>query len=269
MDIRQIQALHAQYSQQPVIIDIAGHAAAMPALPAPESATSQRWGLNGLRTKLKAASRPVLLCVTIAALAGGGGISAAKIWRVLHERGAVADAPAANAGGAVARTAVADEATINAAPSRPLTTSDFGAQPSPPSALASIDARSLEMNAQRVAPVTQKPEANAALAPLAAAAAAPIRALRSAPPAQPGVAMAALPAAQPATVASMAAPAPASSATAGSTSPAASAPGQRPALRPLRHVPSHRTSQSPEESAAPAQPQPKPATVKGGDVQLF
>jgi hypothetical protein len=36
MDLREIQALHAQYSSQPVTIDIASQVAAMPVLPAPE-----------------------------------------------------------------------------------------------------------------------------------------------------------------------------------------------------------------------------------------
>ncbi|BCF95250.1 hypothetical protein PPGU16_83170 (plasmid) [Paraburkholderia largidicola] len=42
MDLREIQALHAQYTAQPVIIDIASHTAAMPALPAPDAGPSAR-----------------------------------------------------------------------------------------------------------------------------------------------------------------------------------------------------------------------------------
>lgn len=267
MDIRQIQALHTQYSQQPVIIDIAGHAAAMLALPLPDGAARRRWELHSLRTKLTAISGPMMLCVAVAAVAAGGSISAAKIWRVMH---GVAASAAANAGGVVVRTAIAEEAPINAAPPRPLTNADFGAPTSPGSALASVDARSLTINAQRAAPVAQKTGTSGALAPLATAAASPIRAQHSAPPAQPAAAVAGPYAAQAVEVASGAAPAPASSATttADHKSSAASAASQRPALRPLRHVRSHHTSQSPEESAEP-QPQPKPATPKGGDVQLF
>jgi hypothetical protein len=266
MDIRQIQALHAQYSQQPVIIDIAGHAAAMPALPAPDGAARRCWGLHSLRTKLTAASRPVMICVAIAALAGGGGISAAKIWRVMHA--GVAASPAANASGAVARTAIAEEAPINAAPPRPLTNADFGAQTSPPSALANVDARSLAINAQRAAPVAQKPETSGAAAPLTTAAASPIRAQHGAAPPQPA-AVAVPPAAQATAVAPAAAPAPASATTADARSSAVSATSQRPALRPLRRVMPHHPSQTPAESAESAQPQPKTATPKGGDVQLF
>ncbi|SDR54925.1 hypothetical protein SAMN05443245_7541 [Paraburkholderia fungorum] len=266
MDIRQIQALHAQYSQQPVIIDIAGHSAAMPALPAPDGAAGGRGDLRRLRAKLTAASRPVVLCVAVAALAGGAGISAAKIWRVMHD--GVAASPAANAGGAVGRTAIAEEAPINAAPPRPLTNSDFGAQTSPPSALANVDARSLAINAQGAATIAQKPDTSGALAPLTTAAASPIRAQHGAP--APQAAAVAVPAAAQATaVAPAATPAPAPATTADHKDSPVSATSQRPALRPLRRVMPHHASQAASESAESAQPQPKPATPKGGDVQLF
>src|SRR5258708_19454763 len=85
MDRRQIRALHAKCSPQRVVIDSAGHEAAMPALPAPERGAGREWKSGGMSTKLRKAGRPALLCVAIAALAGGGGMSAAKIWRVMHD----------------------------------------------------------------------------------------------------------------------------------------------------------------------------------------
>lgn len=287
MDIRQIQALHAQYSPHPVVIDIAGHASAMPALPAPESSAGPRfgrgWNVSGVAAKLRKAGRPALLCLAIAAIAGGGGMSAAKIWRVMHDGAAAPVNPVDRAAAAPAQVPVTSESGINAAPARPLTASDFGQQPAVTSALASVDPRSLENSTQKAAPTGGQAGNNAANSTLAQAAASSIHAQRAATPAQPVVVQAVtqLASVAPSAPVRPTAPAPAQQAMVPAPAPAseraasaAEAPAVRPVLRPIRHLSSHHaTVTASEPSATPAAPtQTVPAkapAAKGGDVQLF
>ena len=289
MDIRQIQALHAQYTPQPVVIDIADHKAAMPALPAPERGARRKWKFHAMTAKLKKAGRPALVCVAIAALAGGGGMSAAKIWRVMHDSVAAPAHPVEQVVTASAQASVASESAINFAPARPLTASDFGHQPGTASALASVDARSLSIDAPKAGSTGSKPSDSATDSTLARAAASSIHAQRPAVSAQSAVAptIAPTPTAtptQPATVApaapiqSRAQPLPQTQRPAAPvTSPAIvraasnpQAPAPKPAFRPIRHVTSHHVASTAAEapSTPPAAQQSAPAT-KGGDVQLF
>ncbi|MFM0077219.1 hypothetical protein PQQ86_39405 [Paraburkholderia sediminicola] len=287
MDIRQIQALHAQYSPHPVVIDIAGHASAMPALPAPERGSSlgtgRGWNFSGLSATLRKAGRPALLCLAIAAIAGGGGMSAAKIWRVMHDSAAAPVHLVEQATTAPAQASVTSESAINAAPARPLTASDFGQQPVAAPALASVDPRSLTIHPETAASTGGNAADNPTSRTLAQAAASSIHAQR---PATPTQAVLVQPVAQDVAVAPSApvrptataeaqqavvpAPAPASERTAS----AAEAPAARPVLRPIRHLSSHHatinTSEPPATPAAPTQTAPAKAPVaKGGDVQLF
>ncbi|MFM0091597.1 hypothetical protein PQR46_32355 [Paraburkholderia sediminicola] len=287
MDIRQIQALHAQYSPHPVVIDIAGHASAMPALPAPERGPSPRfgreWNVNGVAAKLRKAGRPALLCLAIATIAGGGGMSAAKIWRVMHDGAAAPVYPVERAAAAPAQAPVISESAINAAPARPLTASDFGQQPAVTSALASVDPRSLVNGVQKAAPTSGQAGDNATNSTLAQAAASSIHVQRPAPPAQPVVVQAVAQAAPvapsapvrpTATAQAQQAVVPGPATASERTASAAEAPAVRPVLRPIRHLNSHHAtvaaSEPPATPAAPTQTAPaKAPAAKGGDVQLF
>ncbi|APA90375.1 hypothetical protein BJG93_32795 (plasmid) [Paraburkholderia sprentiae WSM5005] len=277
MDLRQIQALHAQYSGQPVVIDITSHNAAMPALPAPEGGKFLRSHGGTLTAALRTARRPALIGVAVAALAGLAGMSAARVWHATHE--SFQPAPAAVAP-ASARASTAAQSTddstmpVNAAPAKPLTAGDFDMQKaSGPSGLANVDARSLAMPpaAARIDPRTAaestRPEQGAAASPIHAqrAAAAPQAPALTATPA-PGQ-NASTPTASPAPGAATAAP----------TAPAAPAPAEqshasaKPALRPLHHITRHEPAAN-EQPAAPATTTPTPSkapAAKSGDVQLF
>ncbi|MGF6960809.1 hypothetical protein [Paraburkholderia youngii] len=65
MNLREIQALHAQYSTQPVIIDLASHTAAMPALPAPDRVPLARTRAVELGAVLRKAGKPAVLALAI------------------------------------------------------------------------------------------------------------------------------------------------------------------------------------------------------------
>ncbi|MCR4469830.1 MULTISPECIES: hypothetical protein [unclassified Burkholderia] len=252
MDIREIQALHAQYAAHPVVIDINGHVQAMPALPAPEGNRS-RIALPRLG-RFKRLVRPVAIAVAVAALAAGGGVSAAKLWRVLrvpsraeatHEATTPAPRPASAAASALAGP-------------RSLIAADFaGSNSAPTGVLASVDPRSLTAR-HDPPPTDSSPREQAAPSDFDKAAAAPIRAPRTAP-----IAQAAAQTVAPATTE----PAP----------PPAAPPAAPPKAAP-RHI--HRATARPHaapaentELAAPA-PTPAPAAKapaagKSGDVQLF
>ncbi|MCA8205184.1 hypothetical protein LGM71_29530 [Burkholderia sp. AU33545] len=248
MDIREIQALHAKYAAQPVVIDINGHVEAMPALPAPEG-NRKRIALARLG-RFNRLVRPVAIAVAAAALAAGGGVSAAKLWRALrapshaeltHEATPPAPRPAPAAASALTST-------------HSLTAADFdGSASAPTGTLASVDPRSLTAR-QDPPPTNPSPREQAAPSDLNKAAAAPIRAPRTAP------------------VAQTAAPTAASATTEPAPPPAA----------PPKAVPRHsrrgtaRPHAAPSENAEPAALAPTsapaakaPAAGKSGDVQLF
>ncbi|WP_225031077.1 hypothetical protein [Paraburkholderia sp. XV] len=289
MDLREIQALHAQYTAQPVIIDIASHTAAMPALPAPDAGPSVRVRVLALAGGLRKAGKPALVAIAVAALAAGGGMSVARIWRAMHET--VVAPPAAltsaskQAPGSIPASGPQNDMPIDVNPARPLTASDFDThRPVAQSALANVDARSLAAANPNPAVVPTVPTSRPA-AENVAAAASPIRAPRQSPPVAPASAVAtpspAAPTTPPATAEPQARTQPAqpSAAAASSTlvksasttTPEAPKPEQRPALRALHRVTRHTTaaanSETSPESAAPAQPKAQPA--KSGDVQLF
>ncbi|HDR9037297.1 TPA: hypothetical protein ACU967_006172 [Burkholderia contaminans] len=238
MDIREIQALHAKYAAQPVVIDINGHVEAMPALPAPEGNRS-RIALPRLG-RLKRLVRPIAIAVAAAALAAGGGVSAAKLWRALrapsHAELTHEATPAAS------RPVPAASSALTSA--HPLTAADFaGSASAPTSTLASVDPRTLT---SRQDPPPSNPSARAQVAPsdLDNAAAAPIRAPRTAAPA-----------------------------VASATTEPAPPPAAPPKAAP-RHIrrSTARPHAAPAENAEPATPAPAakaPAASKSADVQLF
>jgi hypothetical protein len=287
MDLREIQALHAQYTAQPVIIDIASHTAAMPALPAPERGPTARARAIEFAGGLRKAGKPALVALAIAAVAAGGGMSVARIWHAMHEtvvapKAAVASA-STEAPAYAPASATDGEMPINVNPPRPLTSSDLDTQKAvAPSALANVDARSLTAptsnptSVQAVKP--QRPAAeNAAASPIRAPRQSSAVAPTSAAPASSSAATANLPATAETLVRTQ--PAQAPGATSSTTlvkstataAPEAPKPETRPALRPLHRVTHHAVgaanSETSPEQAAPAQPKAQPA--KSGDVQLF
>ncbi|WP_261530740.1 hypothetical protein [Burkholderia multivorans] len=238
MDIREIQALHAKYAAQPVVIDINGHVEAMPALPAPEGNRS-RIALPRLG-RLKRLVRPIAITVAAAALAAGGGVSAAKLWRALRAPSHAELTPKATTPAPGTTPAAASALTST----RPLTATDFAGSASfPTGTLASVDPRTLTA---RQDPPPSIPSARAQAAPsdLDKAAAAPIRAPRTAAPA-----------------------------VASATTEPAPPPAAPPKAAP-RHIrrSTARPHAAPTENAEPATPAPAakaPAAAKSADVQLF
>jgi hypothetical protein len=281
MDLRQIQALHAQYSGQPVVIDITRHTAAMPALPAPERGKSLRSKGAAMTVALRTAGRPALIAVAIAALAGLAGMSAARVWHATRENihpAPIAVAPASAHLPTPSQSVDDGTMPINAAPAKPLTASDFEVQKATgPSGLANVDASSLAM--PDAAAITDLRAATQSTNPEQRAAVSPIHAQRPAAPAQT-----AQPAITPQAQAQPQAQAPAPSqnatpapTTATPTTTAAAAPTEqshgpaKPALRPLHHLTHHQPTGN-DEPAAPSTTTSAPSkapAAKSGDVQLF
>ncbi len=266
MDLREIQALHAQYTAQPVIIDIASHTAAMPALPAPDAGPGARARAQALAGGLRKAGKPALIALAIAALAAGGGMSVARIWRAIHETAVTPSATVTSAArpapGSVPASGPQGEMPIDVNPARPLTSSDFDThRPVAQTALANVDARSLAAANSNPA-VAQTVSTARPASENVAAAASPIRAPRQSPPVAPMSAVATPSPAAPTTTAATAEPqtrtqaaqpsAGASPTTqvmsAATTTPEAPKPEQRPALRPLHRVTHHATGVTNSES---------------------
>ena len=147
MDLREIQALHAQYTVQPVIIDIASHTAAMPALPAPERGATTRARAVEFVSSLRKAGKPAIVAFAIAAVAAAGGMSIARIWHAMHETvaaPAIIAVPGAAKKASVPASEPTGEMPVNVTPAHPLTSSDFDpGKPVTHSALSNVDARTL------------------------------------------------------------------------------------------------------------------------------
>ncbi|TDN59014.1 hypothetical protein [Paraburkholderia sp. BL10I2N1] len=308
MDIRQIQALHAQYASQPVVIDIAGHVKAMPALPAPDANTSAADSLRRVAAALQRAGKPAAIIVAVAALAAGGGISAAKLWKVIHTSLSAPTTLATSASSlpqaTVAQAGSDSDSPINAAPPRPLTASDFGGRnPEMQSALSNVDAHALiaprtPSGPQQVTNITSSAsgEAGAAASPIRMVrpttasqpvspapviASAQANAQASASAVAPGTQQA-QPVNQPDTdrsavqTTAMATPTPSQPATV-AIAPATPA---KPALRQIRRITAHHSHEAGDAASTPGTPAQTPAPAasagnrpatagKSGDVQLF
>jgi hypothetical protein len=281
MDLREIQALHAQYTAQPVIIDIASHTAAMPALPAPERGATIGTRAVDLVSGLRKAGKPALVALAIAAVAATGGMSIARIWRAMHET-VTTPAVVAVSGPAKQAPIAASEATgdmpINVTPPHPLTSKDF--DPGRPvtqyeSGLSNVDPRAL--TAATNTPPADHTASVARPVEQSVAAASPIRMQRPSAPTAPPVATPASVPSQPSPTAAaptgpVAQPAQTKTpVTAPAPAPEQEKSGTRATLRPLHHI-TRRPAATPgneasPEPAAPAQPKAPPG--KSGDVQLF
>lgn len=300
MDVKEIQALHAQYASPTLTIEQARQIASMPALSGPDLGDSRRGIGFGPILRYR---RHALIALAVAALAAGGGVSAARIWQVLRSQAATQPvaAPAVPATGA-SQSQVGTQADrdadmpINVAPPRPLSSSDFDNPANARSSgLASVDSRSLAKSAE-ITPATTsaQPAASHPVTDEAAAAASPIHApvRRSATAVQPV-------APTPSTASPVAEegapsrtqPAPARAAAVASPTPTDVQP-QKPAstsapavtavstesspartVRPLRHVttrhkPADQVGSDP--AATPGTPAKAPAApARASDVQLF
>lgn len=270
MDIREIQALHAQYSSQPVVIDINSHIRALPAPDrheSPRALVSARLVSTGRRL-----SRPAAIVVALALGAAVAGVCTSKLWHSLH-------APQAAAHIDTATSQLTGTAPVNVGAAStpngskpPLTSADF-VEPADRAAasLPRVNADALRASEALGSPALTNQSTSAARPDLEKAAASPIRVAHAAAGPVAG---------QP--------PAPAAPAQAVSTAasaPAVSAPTVPPAAQP-RAVP-HRAHRAPArqpqdtagaEASAPAtrieaaKPDytPKSATpAKAGDVPLF
>lgn len=311
LDIRNIQALHAQYAEDPVVIDLASHVAAIPSLPGPAQATANA-GILRLRKGAARLARPTIIGLAILALAGGAGMSAAKLWKVMHVTASptaaasmadrALDTPAGPSASqrSPSQSDSQDAAPINAAPARPLTSTDL-ASATAANPLARVNLGNLlaaaptattgrALSAASGGPGTQQTEVDARVA------ASPIRASSrlSSMEKQAGTAAVATtnsPATPDATPAGPAATQPvapaaphaasvvyqgSAAAVVVAVSPAAAeraAPASRPVTRPVRHTPAQRTAPKQEahdDVASQVAPTRSPTSAgKSADVQLF
>ncbi len=82
MDIREIQALHSQYSSRPIVIDIGGH---VRALPAPDPQESHRRRVTArIASFAQKFGKPTAIWLAVVMGAGVSGVCAAKLWHALH-----------------------------------------------------------------------------------------------------------------------------------------------------------------------------------------
>ncbi|MDN7934605.1 hypothetical protein QZM52_25275 [Burkholderia metallica] len=261
MDIREIQALHAQYSSQPVVIDIDSHVRALPA-PAGHESTRKRT-IETLKSTYRRVGRPTAIVLALALGAGVAGVSAAKLWHAAHARqAAVHVEPAA--------------ASASHDSKRPLTSADF-AEPVDRTAADASRMEALALQASQPKGPTVPPDC-ATPEPMTdqeKVAASPIRPSRAASvPAAGKQSTATTPA--DVTPTPSATVAQASTATAPAVAPTAQPkPAPHRAHRAAgrqRHEAASAEAPSPAVHAEPAKVEnsPKPSTsAKTGDVSLF
>ncbi len=268
MDIREIQALHAQYSSQPVVIDINSH---VRALPAPDRQESARERVTArLSSACRNVARPAAIVTAVIAAAGLTGISAAKLWHAVHPPQAVAH---------VERSTTHTAATPAAASTppgaqRPLTGSDF-AEPADrtPAATSRIDAQALRTGESGGATVPATAATPSPSTDLEKAAASPIRAAR-------GTSNQAAGQQQAAAGQTTSPPPPATSSAPGAAQPTAQSTDQPKAAPHRTHRAPTRQRLGPDTTEATAstahnepaksERSPKPSTPgKTGDVPLF
>jgi hypothetical protein len=270
LDIREIQALHAQYSSQPIVIDIDSHVRALPA-PAKQESTRERV-IARLTPTCRRVSRPTVIVVALALGAGVAGICAAKLWQSLHapQSAVHIDPTTPHITGIAPASAGAALATSGS--KRPLTSADF-AEPTERTTASQprVNAEALRAPELIGSPALTKPPTSAALYDQERAAASPIRAPR--------------PAAGPAASQPPTSPVPGQDVSAATVTLAVAAPTVQPATQP-KVIP-HRVHRAParqRQDAASAEASatmtrteaakpdhaPKSATpAKAGDVPLF
>ncbi|RQM45166.1 hypothetical protein EHZ19_24665 [Paraburkholderia bannensis] len=276
IDLREIQALHARYAREPVVIDLEAQMRARPAplLLAHDPAVSA----SALRRMWKARAnvgRGALMTVGGTFICAAIGMGAAKLYgSIAHASHAAAHAQttvAATATSPASYTAASANGSASA-----LTASDFDQAAGRTGSLAAVDPAAL---------MGQSPQAaTGQVAPPAApdnymqrAAASPIRQARIQ---RPDVQSEQTPAIQPVPAAVREEHPPAkpqpSTHTAAAATPAASQAEASAPVAPAMHVSRHapRRHLAPIHEAPPANPDAKPAEAKpaagrGGDVQLF
>jgi hypothetical protein len=152
IDLREIQALHARYAREPVVIDLESLVRARPAPlllahdPNIKSATASPW-----RRAWDArgnVGRGALMVVGGTVLSAAIGMGAAAAWSKIHEhRAASVSTPPVQAitAAAVGQTATTDDVADGAPASavRPLTSQDLGAPSTRAAALSSVDPAAL------------------------------------------------------------------------------------------------------------------------------
>ncbi|WP_321944953.1 hypothetical protein [Burkholderia cenocepacia] len=270
MDIREIQALHAQYSSQPVVIDINSH---IRALPAPDRHQSPRAPVSArLVSTGRRLGRPASIVVALTLGAAVAGVCTAKLWRSFHAQDASAHIDTATSPLTGTGPVHVGAASTPNGSEPPLTSADF-VEPADRAAanLPRVNADALRASEAFNSPALTKQSTSAARPDPAKAAESPVRVAHAAAGAGAG---------QP-----PAPPAPAQPAPAAAAAPAASVPIIQPAAQP-RTVP-HRAHRAPArqrqdsaavEASAPAtrieaaKPEhtPKSGTpAKAGDVPLF
>ncbi|WJN72257.1 hypothetical protein OH687_39670 (plasmid) [Burkholderia anthina] len=270
MDIREIQALHAQYSSQPVVIDINSHIRALPAPDrhdSPRPLVSARLASTGRRF-----GRPAAIVVALALGAAVAGVCTAKLWRSLHapQTSAHIDPATSQLTGTTPLHVGAASTPNGSKP--PLTSADFD-EPAERAAANQprVNADALRASEALGSPALTKQSTSAGRPDPARAAESPIRVTHAADGPTVG---------QP-----PAPPAPAQAVPAAGAAPAASVSTVQPAAQP-RTVP-HRAHRAPArqrqdtaaaEASAPAtrtettksEHTPKSGTpAKAGDVPLF
>ncbi len=176
MDIREIQALHAQYSSQPVVIDINSH---VRALPAPDRQESTRERVTArLSSTGRKLGRPAAIVLAVVAGAGLTGVSTAKLWHALHPPQAVVHVERSNTQTPVTPPAPSAASTTRGS-QRPLTSADF----TEPAAGMPADRPRVDVQALRTGDADGSAPSASAAAPvtdLERAATSPIRAARAA-----------------------------------------------------------------------------------------
>jgi len=272
VDIRDIENLHAQYAPHPVVIDLTGQVAAIPALAAPGSNDCARPSIKWPSLQF---SKRVAIVGATAALALGGGMTAARLWQAVGHTGTAPAATVAQSSIASPPTRVptpVDAAPIDAAPARPLSTSDVVVTGEPRIGMAKVDPHELlrqtaqppELARVTPAPTSQQPasdETRAIASPIHAPRHEPVQAAQSVT--QTPIPQAAGPVQKP----QLAAEPVAVERTQADAAPAA----PTPAPHHLHRVVARTSAVSAAKAEAPPQTdQDKPAAPgKSGDVQLF
>ncbi|WP_321817900.1 MULTISPECIES: hypothetical protein [unclassified Paraburkholderia] len=282
IDLREIQALHARYAREPVVIDLEAQLRARPApLLLAHDPNVKTSGASPLRRVWKARGslgRGALMIVGGTALSAAIGMGAARLWATVHHDHAAPIQPASSQHASdkpSPQIGNAPEDGQDASPddaARPLTSQDLGTPARATGALASVDPSALLRPAPLASPQnTVRPDA---ATDEQRAIASPVRqhvlerlAQASAPTVAP------MHIAPPAAAATAAPAATVKASPAAAKAPEPAAPDQLASAASTRHAIRHRApvARQPAPTADPKAPsvQTPGAAPHGGDVQLF
>lgn len=164
IDLREIQALHARYAREPVVIDLESLVRARPAplllAHDPNVRSSAASPLRRVWNARANVGRGALMVVGGTVLSAAIGMGAAALWAKVHEHHAAAVAPQGARDAAprqVSQSAAVDVATGDEPASvvRTLTSPDLGARSGRAASLASIDPSALLRSAPAAAGAEQ------------------------------------------------------------------------------------------------------------------